>query len=178
MLPARKMPCNPGNFFGKNYPRALGKLDEESRLIRGPDAEMPNKPFLREFSYATQALPVFARQSACKVFLRLSEAAEAYLDKHCQACISGLLVIFGWLTESSLQSGPIRWTGSREALQQGLQASRQRRPSPLLKHTSSTCDPRLRRLCVRTPQTRKSSTLVLPSSRYPVYGIYQDPSLL
>lgn len=49
MLPARKTPCDPGSFFGKSYPRALGKLDEDSRLIKGPNTEMPNKPFLREF---------------------------------------------------------------------------------------------------------------------------------
>lgn len=58
MLPARRTPCNPGSFFGKNYPRALGKLDEDSRLIKSPDAEMPNKPFLREISYAAQAQPI------------------------------------------------------------------------------------------------------------------------
>ena len=55
MLPARKTPCNPGDFFGKSYPRSLGKLDEDSRLIKGSNAEMPNKPFLREFSSAAQA---------------------------------------------------------------------------------------------------------------------------
>ena len=55
MLPARKTPCNPGSFFGKSYPRALGKLDEDSRLIKGSNAEMPNKPFLREFSCGAQA---------------------------------------------------------------------------------------------------------------------------
>ncbi|CAL5228720.1 g11903 [Coccomyxa viridis] len=47
MLPARKTPCDPGSFFGKSYPRALGKLDEDSRLIKGPNTEMPNKPFLQ-----------------------------------------------------------------------------------------------------------------------------------
>ena len=60
MLPARNAPCNPGSFFGKSYPRALGKLDEESRLIRGPNAEMPNKPFLRKCFYAAQAHPGLA----------------------------------------------------------------------------------------------------------------------
>ncbi len=60
MLPARKTPCNPGSFFGKSYPRALGKLDEDSRLIKGPNAEMPNKPFLRKFSYAAQTHPGLA----------------------------------------------------------------------------------------------------------------------
>ena len=63
MLPARKTPCNPGRFFGKSYPRALGKLDEESRLIKGNNAELPNKPFLREFSYLAQAQPVLAPHS-------------------------------------------------------------------------------------------------------------------
>ena len=48
MLPAKKTPCNPGSFFGRSYPRALGKLDDEHRLIKAPDAVLPNKPLLRE----------------------------------------------------------------------------------------------------------------------------------
>lgn len=48
MLPAKKTPCNPGIFFGKSYPRALGKLDDDQRLIKAPDAVLPNKPLLRE----------------------------------------------------------------------------------------------------------------------------------
>ena len=48
MLPARKAPCNPSSFFGKNYPRAVGKLDDENQLIKGLDARLPNVPLLRE----------------------------------------------------------------------------------------------------------------------------------
>ena len=50
-MPAKRAPCNPGSFFGKSYPRAVGKIDEEKRLIRGVNAELPNKPFLREYSH-------------------------------------------------------------------------------------------------------------------------------
>ncbi|CAK0782411.1 hypothetical protein CVIRNUC_005674 [Coccomyxa viridis] len=46
MLPARKAPCNPSSFFGKNYPRAVGKLDDENQLIKGLDARLPNVPLL------------------------------------------------------------------------------------------------------------------------------------
>lgn len=79
MLPAKRAPCNPGSFFGKSYPRAVGKIDEEKRLIRGVNAELPNKPFLREYShlagvqilsaeYVPQDLPTHAfwhRRGAC-----------------------------------------------------------------------------------------------------------------
>ena len=48
MLPARKAPCNPSSFFGKHYPRAVGKLDDENQLVKGLDARLPNVPLLRE----------------------------------------------------------------------------------------------------------------------------------
>ena len=72
MLPARRTPCNPSSFFGKNYPRALGKLDEDSRLIKGPDAEMPNRPFLRKAPYAAQSQPTVPSQAAQhKIYIAL-----------------------------------------------------------------------------------------------------------
>jgi hypothetical protein len=48
MLPVKRAPCKPGIFFGKSYPRALGKVDNDHRLIRAPDAVLPNNPLLRE----------------------------------------------------------------------------------------------------------------------------------
>ncbi len=48
MLPARR-PLKAENFFGKSYPRAIGTLGDENKLIKASDApQLPNAPFLRE----------------------------------------------------------------------------------------------------------------------------------
>ena len=59
MLPARKAPCNPSSFFGKNYPRAVGKLDDENQLIKGLDARLPNVPLLREGHLFPIKIPIY-----------------------------------------------------------------------------------------------------------------------
>lgn len=64
MLPAKKTPCNPGSFFGRSYPRALGKLDEDNHLIKGLDVQLPNKPFLRESAVLLTNRPSYRVQIA------------------------------------------------------------------------------------------------------------------
>lgn len=49
---AARKPCPAGNFFGKNFPRAVGKLGDENRLVKDDSSpQLPNAPLLRESRY-------------------------------------------------------------------------------------------------------------------------------
>ncbi|EIE20132.1 hypothetical protein COCSUDRAFT_67498 [Coccomyxa subellipsoidea C-169] len=44
---AARKPCSTGNFFGKSFPRAIGKLGDENKLVKTDDSpQLPNAPLL------------------------------------------------------------------------------------------------------------------------------------
>ncbi len=53
MLPAQRAvgfrTCSADKFFGKSYPRSVGRLDEELKLVRSEDGpKLPNAALIRE----------------------------------------------------------------------------------------------------------------------------------
>ena len=47
---AARKECTTGNFFGKSFPRAIGRLGDENKLVMTDDGpQLPNAPLLRRF---------------------------------------------------------------------------------------------------------------------------------
>ena len=45
---AARKECSTGSFFGKSFPRAIGKLGDENKLLKTDDGpQLPNVPLLR-----------------------------------------------------------------------------------------------------------------------------------